>query len=178
MKDGILLLGKSSSLIISKSGIIYQLTPGVFLPFLCWPPTILYKTVGTFCNKTSVPRSPKSMLSSRVYWKWIRGMRIPTLLGGGGRMIRTKMLNYACYLYTCILIKNLLMVSRVSVPMSFAQDCSSVEWVLKMSRDHNGGREVVRGKTNCDVMLNDILKMQVEHKYLKSLILWIPLNKS
>ena len=47
--------------------------------------TILYETVGTLYNKNSVPRSPKSMLSKIVHWEWIRGMCIPTLLGGGGR---------------------------------------------------------------------------------------------
>ena len=31
--------------------------------------TILYKTIGTFCNKNSVPRSPKSMLSKIVHWE-------------------------------------------------------------------------------------------------------------
>ena len=46
--------------------------------------TILYETVGTLCNKNSVPRSPKSMLSEIVHWEWIRGMCISTMLGGGG----------------------------------------------------------------------------------------------
>ena len=47
--------------------------------------TILYETVGTFCNKNSVPHSPKSMLSKIVHCEWIRGMCIPTLLGGRGK---------------------------------------------------------------------------------------------
>ena len=47
--------------------------------------TILYKTVGAFCNRNSVARSPKSMLSRIVNWEWIRGTFIPTLLDEGRR---------------------------------------------------------------------------------------------
>ena len=59
--------------------------------------SIWFKTFGTFCNKTSVPRSPKSMfVEDSALQMNIRDMFIPTFIGGGGRMIITWILNHAC----------------------------------------------------------------------------------
>ena len=95
----------------------------------------MYKTVGTFCNKYSVPRFPKSMLSRIVHRERIRAMCIPTLLGGGGRggrMTRTWILNHTCHFAHIQLYYDFLMVSRACVPTNFVQDCSFKQTCLRL----------------------------------------------
>ena len=89
--------------------------------------TILYKTVGTFCNKTSVPQNQccqgaPGMNKGHVYTNtaWWGRER------GGGCMTRTWILNHTCHLHTYNFITNFLMVNRAFAPTSFAQDYSII----------------------------------------------------
>ena len=89
--------------------------------------TILYETVGTFCNKLSSPIPKINVVKDNALQMNKRHVYTNTVWWG--RKEEDACLEHGYWiihviLYTYILIMNVVMISRACVPTSFVQDCS------------------------------------------------------
>ena len=122
--------------------------------------TILYETVGTFCNKNSVPRSPKI----NVVKDSALGMNkrhVYTNIAWWGREGEDACLEHGYWiihviLYTYTLIMNIMRINRACVPTSFVQDCIQLPKKIRYRNQRLSHKKKVRNRI-CMIFAGNIV---------------------